>query len=341
MKSSIIKYQYALNKQGIPINVAQLTDENRQEYICPGCYNVLIPILGKIRQKHFRHKTILKCSFETYLHQIGKLLFEKTYKTALAQKIPYTITYFVPRKCNACQHSLCEIPQTTKTWDLTKQFKFINVEKQDGQFIPDLLLKTQSQEKIYIEIAVTHKAEKNKIDSKTRIIEFCIEQESDFEILMQNHISVEDERISLFNFFPQPIVGDYHQKCNKLIYYFVVYKSGKCILTSKNRFQFHRFKKYSASLYIKIVEYNHPDIFIKEVQTAFLQGVSVKNCFLCRYHALNTCVHDTKPIFCKFYKKTKDSNFAFECEIFRPDPNAFDKNYKSRPLPGFLSRWKK
>jgi len=46
--------------------------------------------------------------------------------------------------------------------DITKLFKKIDLEKRDSSFIPDLLLKSE-KEKIYVEIAVTHKCSDEKL----------------------------------------------------------------------------------------------------------------------------------------------------------------------------------
>jgi hypothetical protein len=320
-----IKYQYALTLSGQPVHISELTHKDRDDYTCPGCKKVLRPILGQIRQKYFRHKVDSDCSRETYLHRIGKDLFKKYYTYALKNGKPFEITYFVPIFCNACPHGHCQIGKTARTWDLTKAFTSIELETSDDNFKPDLLLKTTNGEKIYIEIAVTHKSEDSKIKSKTRIIEFQIQDENDLALLTWNHISADDDRIHLFNFKPPPIKRDCRHKCNKLVYYFMVHKSGKCILNSDYQYPFDQFVSKVKPLYISIVDQDYPETFISEVQKAFFKKIKIKNCFLCRYHACNKYYHDTKPIFCKFYKQTKGSNAAYDCPIYRPDPKAFDE----------------
>ena len=61
------------------------------------------------------------------------------------------------------------------------------------------------------------------------------------------------------------------------------------------------------------------DIFVDYVHRAFKEKVKVKNCYLCKYHATNTswCYIEGEPIFCKFLKKTCNSNQAAKCEYFR------------------------
>ncbi len=320
-----IKYQYALTKSGTPVHISNISHANRDDYICPGCKNVLRPVLGQIRQKHFRHKIDTDCPKESYLHQMGKRLFESSYKKAINKGTSFEILYFVPIMCNACQHGHCEIDKTVRKWDLTKAFTSIDIEKRDGQLIPDIMLKTINGEKIYIEIAVTHQSEDSKIQSKIRIIEFHIQDESDLTLFTLNQIDENDDRICFYNVNPPPIVRDCRHRCNKLVYYFIVHKSGKCILNSDYQYQFDKFVSKVKPLYISIVDQDYPETFILEVQKAFFKRIKIKNCFLCRYHACNEYYHDTKPIFCKFYKQTKRSNEAYDCPIYRPDPKAFDK----------------
>lgn len=65
--------------------------------------------------------------------------------------------------------------------------------------------------------------------------------------------------------------------------------------------------------------------FIEEVEQAFLEGAKIKNCYLCRYHAVSSRFQreiDGNPIFCKFLKKSVASNYAADCEFYKPDIKA-------------------
>ena len=261
---------------------------------------------------------------------MGKKLFVETYNKCLQQGIPYLIEYAVPIVCNFCIHGPCEKDNERATYDLTKTFTFISEEQRDGELIPDVLLKTKSGEKIYIEIAVTHHSSNNKITSGTRIIEFSLNEEEDLDIFNQTKISFFSDDIETFNFNPAPINRKLEKQCHKEISYFIVLSNGKCKINTVAIYEFDRVKTTSQQ-YITKVPYPSAYTFIEEAEKAFLKGVKVKNCFLCRYHAVNTSLNlleENKPIFCKFYKSTKKSNSAASCEIYRPDKNVF-KNITS------------
>lgn len=92
--------------------------------------------------------------------------------------------------------------------------------------------------------------------------------------------------------------------------------------------EFDNIKQKSGN-YISEVTYPSSYAFVEEAERAFLKGIKIKNCFLCRYHAINTgyiISDEFQPIFCKFYKSAKNSNFAAQCEIYRPDKKVFRSN---------------
>lgn len=328
MESSSIKYKYALSEDGRVLSINKLSEEDRRDYECLGCGNILRPVLGKIRQKHFRHKINYDCSLETYLHRMGKKLFLETYENCLKQGIPYIIEYSVPVICDYCKHGPCEKDNEKSTFDLTKAFTILSEEKKDVGLIPDVLLRTESGEKIYVEIAVTHKSSSQKVNSGIRIIEFLLEGEDDLDIFKKTKISFFHDAIETFNFNPNPIKKKLKNRCHKEISYFTVLKNGKCKINTVAIHEFDRIKGTSQH-YIEQVSSPSSYSFVEEAEKAYLKGVKVKNCFLCRYHAINTSFSfsvETKPIFCKFHKETKNSNTAANCEIYRPDKKVFRNN---------------
>jgi hypothetical protein len=329
MDSSSIKYKYALSEDGLVLNVNNLSEEDRRDYECLGCGNVLRPVLPKIRKKHFRHKVNHDCSLETYLHRMGKKLFVETYEKCLQQGIPYLIEYTVPIICDFCKHGPCEKDDEKTTYDLTKAFTSISEEQRDEEFTPDVLLKTKSGKKIYIEIAVTHESSSNKINSGIRIIEFFLPEEEDLYIFKQTKISIFHDAIETFNLNPTPINKKLKNQCHKEISYFTVLNNGKCRINTVAIYEFDRIKNTSQD-YITKVPCSSFYTFVEELEKAFLKGVKVKNCFLCRYHANNSLglPEETEPMFCKFHESAKNSNTAANCENYRPDKNVF-KNRKS------------
>lgn len=323
MGSSEVQYRYALSENGTVIDVNSLIETGRKDCTCIGCGNTVIPVLGEKRAKHFRHKVNRKCSLETYLHRIGKLLFEKTYRKCLECNIPYIIEYPIPVLCDYCKHGCCEITEEYAEYDLTNAFKEIYVEKKDGELVPDLLLKTKDNNRIYVEIAVTHNCTDKKIESKVKIIEFEIKSEEDLEIFNSNKISMLD--VYLYNFEPTPFKKDIREECKKFICCFVVFPSGKCHIGNYKAYEFEKMCK-KKDFYVNEVVYADKGTFAEEVEKAFHKGVKVKNCFLCRYHAVADWFQGQNyigPIFCKTFKSRTDSSAAAGCVRYRPDPNVF------------------
>ena len=73
--------------------------------------------------------------------------------------------------------------------------------------------------------------------------------------------------------------------------------------------------------------------FVFGVAMAFEKGFKIRNCFLCKYHALNSyngfVLETDKPIFCKLYKELQTkprcySTQAIDCRAFDPDKRAYE-----------------
>jgi hypothetical protein len=228
MSNPDIQYKYALSKTGEVICIDSLTEKDRIDYECLGCGNILRPVLGKIRQKHFRHKFQQACSLETYLHRIGKKLFIEKYNECLAFGSPYTIEFKIPVFCNSCQYGPCPDSKII-TYDLTAEFKLINEEKRDGNLRPDILLESELGEKIYIEIAVNHFSSEEKISSGNRIIEFEIQQEEDLEIFKKEKLDASGDKIRAYNFNLQPEEVPLQNSCRN----FHLHRRGKGMFVEK------------------------------------------------------------------------------------------------------------
>ena len=96
-----IKYRFACGSTGRVVDVKTLVKDQVKEdmYQCVACGEPLTPVLGEIRQKHFRHVVEADCSRESYLHQLGKLLFLQTYRHCLATNTPFVIELPEQRIC--------------------------------------------------------------------------------------------------------------------------------------------------------------------------------------------------------------------------------------------------
>ncbi len=323
---STIKYRYALDVDGTVAYVNQLAPQDRRDYECLSCRQPLRPVLGSIRQKHFRHQVDIDCSEETYLHRLGKTLFRQTYQSCLDRDEPFVLEYYQPKVCTYCEkHGPCQLPPVLVRYDLTRAFRYIAMETQDCGLIPDLMLITDAGEKLYVEIAVTHQVTDDKRNSGQRIIELSVMCEEDLAPIQQHLISENDSRVECMNFAPREIRGPFKEECKEWLDVFFLWPSGKSKIVSlrpPSLLDDIRVKK----CYWRVVPHPGPDTYLMELERAYTAGYGVKNCFLCRYHAQTTLYQwelSNKPVFCKFLKTTRDSNDAAECQYYRPDRAVF------------------
>jgi len=327
-----IKYRYALDQENNLIDVQsleQLSIDRNRKFFSVDFKELLIARLGEKRAKHFAHKPKIQYqgNKETYLHALGKKVFLEVYKECLNSSTPFKIRYLHENICNRLEEKL-KIVCSTSEWrefDLTSYFTQIKVEKKDGKFIPDLLLiNPDNGEKIYIEIAVTHFSSDEKIESSQRIIEFALTSEDDIEEIKKFRDEGESYLAHPINFNLSKKKQAFCKKgeCNRKFYYFTVSNSGKCRLFVEKESEIIRIRHNSQKPIYSIVEAVSGEPYGGAMFKYFLakthkENVKVKNCFLCRYHAISN--GKRLPIFCKFLKKEYKSNQASECEFYRID----------------------
>lgn len=319
---SDVKYRYALDDHQLVIDINSDLAIKGKDYTCLSCGKVLRPVKGEIRQKHFRHKAQVTCSPETYLHNLAKQIFYQVYSECLAKNKPFIFEYRVPKSCCSCKSfGPCNVGFELKRTDLTRYFKEIYLETRDGSFIPDILLKN-AEEILYIEIAVTHFVEENKEKSGIRIIEIAINNESDVGLITSCCISEKDARVMTSNFRPTPVTGDFAYECINKLHCFILYPSGKSIITEISA---RKYEVLSASKGIHIEVIDHDKgfgianrIFVDKVSELYQQGKFVKNCWLCVFHGLHFRTHES---FCKLKKRKfarGETNLAVECSRYKP-----------------------
>lgn len=339
---SSIKYRYAADNNEQIVDVFSLKrDETRNStFWCLGCDNILVPVLGEKRSKHFRHKadTEVSCSLETYLHKLAKTKFYEIYQLCLKQSLPFKIEYQVDEICTGYKSDysfLCERGKATKQFDLTKYFPFIQLEKKEGKFVPDVLLISNKKEKLFVELAVTHEATQEKIQSGYRIIELNISSEDDIKVIDQRHI-IENQSAKFFKFKRQfeshfckgskcPKGYEPYSTCLIKYNFFIIYKNGKSIIVEKTLPEFKKLQENASIAYYEIVGnyWRKNQIYIELVIKAFHEKRGIRNCYLCRYHGSSHNNYFETPIFCKFLKKSYKSNEAANCQFFKPDPEVF------------------
>lgn len=316
-----IKYRYALDENQNVINIDSERIIRGNDYLCISCGKVLRPVKGEIRQKHFRHKIQVDCSPETYLHNLAKRMFFKTYSDCLQNNQQYFLEYKVPRHCNACKdNGPCEVGNDGLTKiDLTKYFKDISLETRDGDFIPDILLRNGSKS-LYIEIAVTHFVGEPKENSGAKIVEIAIKDETDIDLITSCCISETDFRISAKNFIRSPATAAFTKECKNEFYCFILYPDGRSVIDLKPAWKFEEL--LAKGIYVEKVGQLGPGdniktAFVNKVAELYLKGMNIKNCWLCSHHVLDNRMTDN---FCMILKKKfrGETNQAVKCANYEP-----------------------
>lgn len=182
----MITFHNATDTDGRIIHIDEVTKENRAEhYYCVGCGGEMSAVLGDKREHHFRHKEA-HCSWESYLHKLGKMRLKQRFDT---QK-EFVIKYYVEHHCDKSKGCKLEPIYRDKKCnrreliaiDLKKLFDTCEEEVTYKGFRADLMLSSKEhpeREPIFLEISVTHDCEPEKLASGIQIIELKIADEKD------------------------------------------------------------------------------------------------------------------------------------------------------------------
>lgn len=175
-----------------------------ERYTCPGCNELMIPVLGESNAKHFRHHQAV-CSYESYLHQTAKLAI---YLRLLNEDV-VTLKLLREVECRSSKSELladcyepCKII-IPAIYNLKALFDQAALERYDPDtgFKPDVLLtNANSLAKCYIEIHVTNPCSKAKIDAGVPILEFHVASEADIAALIKSDLSANDTALTHYNF---------------------------------------------------------------------------------------------------------------------------------------------
>lgn len=328
-----IKYSYAY-RDGIVVHIEDVNKSQKNEYFCISCGRLLIPRKGKVKRHHFAHKNIVNCDSEGYLHKLAKQLFYNTYKAALQEGLIFDVVYESMHICTHYAHiwnNTCTT-QTKRTFDLTQSYKKAIIEKKHHGYIADILLESDDgKPPIFIEIAVSHKCDKAKIESGNKIIEYHISDESDLDILKQRRIDPFVDKISLYNFNVKTIKKDFcGGACqHKEWHWFVIYQDNRYdhfdmsvseFDKIRSRFRYYRvFEKREKSFYpdsgLRNIDFF--DSIHDSLETAFLNsGVRVPYCSLCRYFGHYYSGYWSWT--CRLSKnQISDKKIAEKCNAFR------------------------
>ena len=182
----MVTFHNAKDDKGNIIHIDEVTNDNRAEhYYCVGCGGEMSAVLGEKRDHHFRHKEA-HCSWESYLHKLGKSRLKERFDT---QK-EFLIKYYVDYKCDKSEE--CKLQtifgnnrcnrRELVSFDLKKIFDTCEEEVTYKGYRADLMLSNSEHpevEPLFLEISVTHDCEPDKLSSGIRIVELKITDEKD------------------------------------------------------------------------------------------------------------------------------------------------------------------
>lgn len=332
-----IKYRYAGDEHGRVVDIGSLDVVRGKDYVCLSCRNTLRPVLGEIRQKHFRHKQDVDCSQETYLHNLAKVTFYETYLRCLETNTPFLFEYPVPRQCTYCEFGPCEIPDVSEQTDLTEYFREIFLEQRDGEFIPDVLL--AGEQKLYIEIVVTHYMEQKKRNSGVRIVEITVSEEEDVEMIRSRTLSLADDRVCAFNLRIKPVAADFNETCSRhgTFFHLDVHGAARLVIVRLAEIPAWRARRdHFEDVYNLATETFHT-----KLAQAFNARKEIRHCWLCVYCSLDD--HLSKSI-CNRSKQGIGGYWptkAVECEAYKMGSDDFSERVLDRILRSLQGRLEK
>lgn len=324
-----IQYRYALDQHDQPIDVFGLERSLLDPgcvFRCVACGGELVAKLGDIKAKHFAHKSLTSnCAYESYLHQLAKRTFYAEYSKCLENNKPFHLVRTESVTCNHFEHKhgyTCARTEN-KHHDLIKYFDRVALEKHHNGFVADVLLQSsKTGEVLFVEFAVTHKCEEEKIRSGLRIVEYSLTDEEQLEPVKSHNLRDSDERITLYNFRTRnerrSVCGG---NCAAKINVFVVYESKKSILLELDPHREVDSQVRGKILHLEVLGKSSGEkeeqisLFRQKVREAHFNNVPLKNCFLCRYHGGDGVEN---AVFCKVDRQSVGSNQAVECEKYRP-----------------------
>lgn len=329
----MLKYKYALDSANKIICIEDCSNINRKDdYYCISCSSKLIPIMGNIREHHFRHVTQTNCSNETYLHKTAKRLFLSRFNKSNT----IFVEFYRSRSCNYCSQfdfKPCELKPKIEKHNLLDFFSSATEEKKFENFVADVLLEGNNGN-LLIEFVVTHKSSEEKINSNLRIIEININDEKDLDYIRSGYFSESDNRVLLFNFRINPFIGDLSNECKTTRDIFLVYTNGRCIIKKGLGKDIIKYINYPNVIHYSFCPTSFQGLFAEEVKQASLAGIELKNCFACKHHSLNNDFFTSKTanysIYCNCLFSYKSTNFAVNCKHF------INRHY-DRDSPAFYS----
>ena len=316
---SPIKHHYALNKNGDLVSIDKITKDNKEKkYYCLSCGGEMTAVLGKIKEHHFRH---VGDSCETDLHKLGKKIIKYVFDRC--DKFP--VYFYSKRKrcdradeCRFMKYGECNVDKEDylREIDLKKYYDTCEEESGYKGFIADLKLSSKQNPKrvpLFIEIAVSHKCDEEKINSGVRIIELCPVSDRNFiELIVESKeeqrttgyttYSIPQKKILFHNFHREHNVGPFPlekfslKKCEQVLIYNVS--------TNLNCYDEIELPLEEDSIYELVMHKSILDIefvgFSRAFNERFKNG-KIRNCVFCRNYKICKEIKNRHYKACRLY----------------------------------------
>ncbi|QOP46774.1 hypothetical protein FM071_10385 (plasmid) [Sulfurimonas paralvinellae] len=318
-------HRYALDENGLLIDVFSLSDKNRGQstpFFCCSCGSRMGTRMGSKNTWHFYHiSNTTNCSYEGYLHYVAKEIFASTYKQCIQEGIPFGLLLPVEKKCikysKLIDGAIC-VSDDLELFDISKVFDTVDIEKPHDGFVPDILLSSSySKDVVFVEIAVTHKCDSKKIESGSRIIELNISSEGELFGLKKHEIDTSDPAVSIYNFQKKTIETECEIECSRDVSIFTVNKSNICGRDNIKMSNLEDITKrrdlqcliIDSEIYEGMMNYEN-NIF-----NAYKQGIEISNCNLCRH----VSGRGSGLLHCNILNKRAFENDALRCKEYEVD----------------------
>lgn len=369
----MILYHNAFNEAGDIVEIKNITHVNRSsmQFFCIGCEGEMEAVLGKVKQHHFRHKSIGNCNPETYLHRLAKRIIKHKFDT----QPDFYVKYYAQNECT--KYAQCELREEYSWYDCSSvALKAINLkeyydtceeEKNYKGFRADLLL-THSQypdrKPVFLEVVVSNECSPEKINSKIRIIEIKIHNETDaFRQIVENEgeFIPEINNLDTANTLIPPIRFFNFKRKNKVTHEmsrFYLYKSKEGVLQAECNFNVvscqdagNVSEKEGACFTVtvskeKIPNNQYGQLYALGIFLAHKKGFKINSCYLCSHFNLCTTQKgvqfNTLNEFFVFKDKFMGKQLSFEqieyqlaynCPKYKPNIYSRDKYIRSFNIP--------
>ena len=310
----MIRFHNAADNEGRIVNIDEVTrDKRAPKYFCIGCGAEMSAVLGEKREHHFRHKEAA-CSWESYLHKLGKKKLKERFET----NKDFIIEYFVEYVCEKSKGCKLECVYSNQKCN-RRELHYVNLKDLYDRcqeevtykgFRADLMLSHSEhpeRKPLFLEISVTHDCEPEKIKSGIRIIELKIVSENDALCPLKEKenlfIDTLSENPYSYGILPDIRFYNFQRRFMTMrpLQRFWVSYGDKGILHCND---------IQDNLNCQDVETNHRDDSIFEVaipaevfinnqrcsnilefgiMRALRKGIAIKHCYFCTHH--RTCIY--------------------------------------------------